>query len=365
MAMVARAQPREMDGWDSCCTLLTATCKDLACCGIHSTEYIVQNTYYMVHVHSRRMEYISSTGGVRVALAVGRSSASPWPFPGGRLPTIEPRSSEGGARRNAPPSRLARLAFLGLAFARGMAPLTGPDNRRHEKAPDGGVRVRRGRAVPRLLADSERPQLPRQAAFQTARTLGRVPGTWFSPLIGPLHAPEPVPRPCLRAGTSMEPVLACCAARTGISRGFEGPWAMGPWATADRMETIDPRAWKHLEHMTACGNLSRAVWVERKVRKGMGVGGEGQQATALGKQCLFFPMKRAVTRICLISDRDGKVAQKAADVGAVSWKDTTSLAPSCRRPQTRNTRGRTAQFRQRSYSRRDLHRYILYSRDAE
>ena len=225
--MVGRAQPREMDGWDSCCTLLTATCKDLACCGIHSTEYIVQNTYYTVHVHSRRMAYISSTGGVRVALAVGRSSASPWPFPGGRLPTIEPRSSEGGARRNAPPSRLARLAFLGLAFARGMAPLTGPDNRRHEKAPDGGVRVRRGRAVRRLLADSERPQLPRQAAFQTARTLGRVPGTWFSPLIGPLHAPEPVPRPCLRAGTSMEPVLACCAARTGISRGFEGPWAHG------------------------------------------------------------------------------------------------------------------------------------------
>ncbi len=82
-----------------------------------------------------------------------------------------------------------------------------------------------------------------------------------------------------------------------------------PWPTADRMGTIDPRAWKHLEHMAAYGACrrscllgfppalvpyyvqyihrntraveGRAVCVERKLRRGMDHG-MGQQSAALG-----------------------------------------------------------------------------------
>ncbi len=135
-------------------------------------------------------------------------------FPGGRL-LDQPRFSKGGVRRNACARRPAdsRTGVPWFCFFR-------------EASPGRGVRVRHRRWRGRWTARTERPRLPgrpaRQAAsFQTARTLTHAPGPLFSRLIGPLHAPEPVPRPCLRAGTSMEPVLACCAARleTGISRG--------------------------------------------------------------------------------------------------------------------------------------------------
>ncbi len=173
------------------------------------------------------------------SLAVGRSSGSrPWPFPGGHRPSPnQVRFSEGGARRKAPRSRLARLAFLGLAFSRGVG--HGPPHGPRQWPPREGSEWRgacASRACGSPAVDvfctatfrTTRRDPSKRASFQTARTLVHVPGTLFSRLIGPPHAPEPVPRPCLRAGTnvSMEPVLACCAARRGISRGLMGHAAM-------------------------------------------------------------------------------------------------------------------------------------------